>query len=141
MFYTALLPDLKQRGKTVIIISHDDAYFNVADRIVRLQDGLIKHRHDAAPHTVVAGREELREQKAKLRRPRPTNSINSLKGFILLDLLDNATAAASHTDNSSLPLIVQRGDGSAAEYDFLNNNPDSIIATVRAHAWDPVPRV
>lgn len=50
----------------------------------------------------------------------------------MLDLLDNATAAASHTDNSSLPLIVRRGDGSAAEYDFLNNNPDSIIASVRA---------
>lgn len=61
VFYTELLPDLKQRGKTVIIISHDDAYFNVADRIVRLQDGLIKHRHESAPHTMVAVE---REQKA-----------------------------------------------------------------------------
>jgi putative ATP-binding cassette transporter len=39
IFYTALLPDLKARGKTVIVITHDDGYFDCADRIVKLQDG------------------------------------------------------------------------------------------------------
>jgi putative pyoverdin transport system ATP-binding/permease protein len=39
LFYTELLPDLKARGKTVIVITHDDAYFSFADRVVRLEDG------------------------------------------------------------------------------------------------------
>lgn len=39
IFYTEILPDLKARGKTVLAITHDDAYFNCADRILKLQDG------------------------------------------------------------------------------------------------------
>lgn len=39
VFYHELLPELRARGKTVIVISHDDAYFSQADRIIRLQDG------------------------------------------------------------------------------------------------------
>ncbi|OTA20415.1 Cyclic peptide transporter [Xenorhabdus beddingii] len=42
LFYTELLPELKANGKTVIIISHDDAYFDIADRIIKLEDGNIK---------------------------------------------------------------------------------------------------
>lgn len=42
VFYTELLPELKSRGKTVIIITHDDAYFSHADRIIRLEDGHAK---------------------------------------------------------------------------------------------------
>lgn len=38
-FYTVLLPDLKARGKTALIITHDDAYFHLADRIIKLEDG------------------------------------------------------------------------------------------------------
>jgi putative ATP-binding cassette transporter len=41
VFYRELLPELKQRGKTVIVISHDDAYFDGADRVVRLTDGVL----------------------------------------------------------------------------------------------------
>ncbi|MPR03495.1 cyclic peptide export ABC transporter [Pseudomonas sp. MAFF 212408] len=40
-FYEELLPDLKRRGKTVLIITHDDQYFQLADRIVKLVDGHI----------------------------------------------------------------------------------------------------
>jgi len=39
VFYTELLPELKARGKTVLVITHDEPYFNCADRIVRIQDG------------------------------------------------------------------------------------------------------
>lgn len=39
VFYTMLLPDLKRRGKTVVIITHDDAYFSCADRVVKLEAG------------------------------------------------------------------------------------------------------
>ncbi|WP_338804906.1 cyclic peptide export ABC transporter [Xenorhabdus griffiniae] len=42
LFYTELLPELKARGKTVLVISHDDAYFNISDRIIKLEDGHIK---------------------------------------------------------------------------------------------------
>ncbi|CAN1601609.1 cyclic peptide export ABC transporter [Pseudomonas sp. B21-028] len=40
-FYEELLPDLKRRGKTVLIITHDDQYFQLADRIIKLLDGQI----------------------------------------------------------------------------------------------------
>jgi cyclic peptide transporter len=40
-FYDVLLPDLKRRGKTVVVITHDDRYFDVADRIVKLESGLV----------------------------------------------------------------------------------------------------
>ncbi|WP_367429722.1 cyclic peptide export ABC transporter [Streptomyces celluloflavus] len=41
-FYTELLAELKARNKTVVVISHDDRYFAVADRIVRLDYGQIR---------------------------------------------------------------------------------------------------
>ena len=59
VFYTELLPDLKRRGKTVIIITHDDAYFHNADRIVRLQDGQIKHQQETGPNNIIALEREL----------------------------------------------------------------------------------
>jgi putative ATP-binding cassette transporter len=40
-FYTDLLPELKGRGKMVIVISHDDAYFRYADRTIKLTDGAL----------------------------------------------------------------------------------------------------
>ena len=42
IFYLALLPELKARGKTVFVISHDDHYFHVADRIVKLDYGKLE---------------------------------------------------------------------------------------------------
>lgn len=39
IFYTELLPDLKARGKAVLVISHDDKYFDVADRLIKLDYG------------------------------------------------------------------------------------------------------
>jgi len=41
IFYTKLLPELRDRGKTVVVISHDDRYFYVADRIIKLDYGRI----------------------------------------------------------------------------------------------------
>jgi len=40
-FYRDLLPDLKAKGKLVLIICHDDHYFDVADRMIRLESGKI----------------------------------------------------------------------------------------------------
>ncbi|MFZ1425172.1 MAG: cyclic peptide export ABC transporter [Geminicoccaceae bacterium] len=41
IFYTRLLLDLKRLGRTIIVISHDDRYFDTADRVVRLEAGRI----------------------------------------------------------------------------------------------------
>ncbi len=41
VFYEELLPEMKREGKTLIVVSHDDRYFHVADRIVRMADGRI----------------------------------------------------------------------------------------------------
>lgn len=39
IFYKQLLPELKHRGKTVLVISHDDRYFHLADRVIKLEYG------------------------------------------------------------------------------------------------------
>jgi putative ATP-binding cassette transporter len=41
LFYRELLSELKSRGKTVIVITHDDRYFFVADRIIKLENGQV----------------------------------------------------------------------------------------------------
>lgn len=40
-FYLHLLLELKARGKMILVITHDDRYFGVADRIVKLDQGKI----------------------------------------------------------------------------------------------------
>jgi len=51
VFYTQLLPELKARGKTVLVISHDDKYFDVADRVIKLDYGKL----DGAARTATDG--------------------------------------------------------------------------------------
>lgn len=46
IFYLELLPELRQRGKTVVVISHDDRYFHVADRIAKLEYGQLHYLGD-----------------------------------------------------------------------------------------------
>ena len=41
IFYAEILPMLKARGKVVIAITHDDAYFQLADRHIKLEFGKI----------------------------------------------------------------------------------------------------
>ncbi|OKH43019.1 ABC transporter ATP-binding protein [Calothrix sp. HK-06] len=43
IFYKQIIMNLKQRGKTVIVISHDDHFFAVADRIIKLDYGKIEY--------------------------------------------------------------------------------------------------
>ncbi|KPA15489.1 cyclic peptide transporter [Candidatus Magnetomorum sp. HK-1] len=38
-FYEVLLKDLKNKGKTVVAISHDDRFYHVADKIIKLEYG------------------------------------------------------------------------------------------------------
>ena len=42
VFYTEILTGLARRGKTVIVITHDDRYFHCADQIVKLDFGQLE---------------------------------------------------------------------------------------------------
>lgn len=44
VFYHHILPALKNQGKAVVAITHDEKYFGIADHLLRLEDGKI------APH-------------------------------------------------------------------------------------------
>ncbi|GLS24559.1 cyclic peptide export ABC transporter [Marinibactrum halimedae] len=39
IFYHRILPDLKRLNKLVIVITHDDRYFHLADKLVRMENG------------------------------------------------------------------------------------------------------
>jgi putative pyoverdin transport system ATP-binding/permease protein len=39
MFYREILPELRRRGKAVLVITHDEQYFDTADEHIVLQDG------------------------------------------------------------------------------------------------------
>ena len=41
VFYHQLVPELRALGKTIIVITHDDRYFHLADRRLRLADGRV----------------------------------------------------------------------------------------------------
>lgn len=40
-FYDTLLPRLRDEGRLVVVITHDDAYFDRADRCLRFEDGAL----------------------------------------------------------------------------------------------------
>jgi putative ATP-binding cassette transporter len=42
VFYTKIIPGLKARGITVIAVTHDDRYWHVADRVVKLDLGRVE---------------------------------------------------------------------------------------------------
>jgi putative ATP-binding cassette transporter len=51
IFYNQLLTDLKRKGKTILVISHDEQYYYRADRIVKLSQGRLvddSRTHQAA---------------------------------------------------------------------------------------------
>jgi putative ATP-binding cassette transporter len=39
VFYREILQELKGRGKLVVVISHDERFFDVADRLLKLEEG------------------------------------------------------------------------------------------------------
>jgi putative ATP-binding cassette transporter len=53
VFYSRLLPELRSRGKAVLVITHDDRYFSHADRLIRLDYG--KMTRDGPPTAAVGG--------------------------------------------------------------------------------------
>ncbi len=43
LFYRQFLPELRDRGKLVIVVSHDDHYYAEADRVVKLDSGRVEY--------------------------------------------------------------------------------------------------
>jgi putative pyoverdin transport system ATP-binding/permease protein len=41
LFYREILAQLKAKGKTILVISHDDRYFHLADQIIKLDYGTV----------------------------------------------------------------------------------------------------
>ena len=41
-FYNSILPDLRRQGKTIIAVTHDDHYFEIPNRIVKMDYGIIE---------------------------------------------------------------------------------------------------
>jgi putative ATP-binding cassette transporter len=51
VFYRELLPELKAQGKTVLAITHDNRYFQLADRLIRMENGqLVAIETPQTPH-------------------------------------------------------------------------------------------
>ena len=45
VFYCELLPELRAQGKTLLVISHDDRYFHLADQLIKLERGqIVQHQ-------------------------------------------------------------------------------------------------
>ena len=42
-FYRELLPEMKRRGKIIIAITHDDHYFDIADKILKMNMGKVEY--------------------------------------------------------------------------------------------------
>ncbi len=42
VFYARLLPEMRAAGKGVLVISHDEDYFDAADRVIRLREGRVR---------------------------------------------------------------------------------------------------
>lgn len=60
LFYRELLPELRKIGKTVIVVSHDDRYFDAADRIIHMAQGRvaqIEYQGRHSPGQTRTGRE------------------------------------------------------------------------------------
>ncbi|MDO9469694.1 MAG: cyclic peptide export ABC transporter [Nitrosomonas sp.] len=49
IFYHELLPELRAMGKTILVISHDDRYFHLADRLIRMENGRLTYANNTKP--------------------------------------------------------------------------------------------
>ena len=66
VFYMQFLPALKEKGKAVLVISHDDRYYYLADRLVKLDYGRVEYDGDNTYAREVVRKLSLREVVRKL---------------------------------------------------------------------------
>jgi cyclic peptide transporter len=50
-FYKTVIPYLREEGRTIIAITHDDEYFSCADRVIKFTDGRVVYDHDMSQVT------------------------------------------------------------------------------------------
>ena len=60
VFYTEIVPGLARRGKTVVVITHDDRYYDGADQLVKLDFGRIESAPVVVEHNPSAARAIIR---------------------------------------------------------------------------------
>ncbi|MDD9937710.1 MAG: ABC transporter ATP-binding protein, partial [Myxococcales bacterium] len=48
VFYRELIPELRARGKAVVVVTHDDRYFDAADRLLKMEAGRVVPQHTDA---------------------------------------------------------------------------------------------
>lgn len=48
-FYREILPELKKAGKTMVVATHDDRYFDAADRVYKMELGMLSVYGDPSP--------------------------------------------------------------------------------------------
>lgn len=54
-FYRTLLPEMKRQGRIIIAITHDDHYFDVADRVFKMTQGRLElYRNEYPLHEVLS---------------------------------------------------------------------------------------
>jgi putative ATP-binding cassette transporter len=73
-FYEVMLADLKKAGKTVIAISHDDRFFHVADRVLRMEYGRLEEFVAAGKPSRRRSGGRTKESSTKVTVPDETNS-------------------------------------------------------------------
>lgn len=50
-YYEVLLEELRQQDKTLVVVSHDDTYFHIPDRLIRMSDGQFSEQITFRSHT------------------------------------------------------------------------------------------
>lgn len=62
VFYEEILPQLRSQGKLILAISHDDRYFDLADRVIKLDYGKIEYdqRRQCSDYALNEGKETLK---------------------------------------------------------------------------------
>jgi putative ATP-binding cassette transporter len=53
VFYHHILPALRKKSKTVIVITHDDRYFDLADRLIQLEYGRVRSERNLRKASLV----------------------------------------------------------------------------------------
>lgn len=55
-FYHVILPELRNRGKTVLAVTHDDHFFHIADRVFQMEYGTLLPYDVKAHHPISTAR-------------------------------------------------------------------------------------
>ena len=54
-FYDELIPQMRAEGRTVVAVTHDDAWYQVADRVLWLSDGMLRSKDISRPRPLTFG--------------------------------------------------------------------------------------